>query len=202
MQSLIKQNLRLDGRALLELREVKIEKEGLNSIHFEVGGTILTTKVIGPFDKPRSRNKLNILVEGTQKNEELSKVLVNIYDKFVILPENSSLDIFVDVKQEDGSLFVNIVNSITISLCCTGINMKELVFGMTVGLYGNNLIIDILENEESAGYLSYVFTEEICVYLKSQNKITELCFKKMLHLADEHKMNVYEIYADFLRNLK
>lgn len=201
MQSLLKQNLRLDGRSFLELREIKIKKVSLNSVMVEVCGTILSVKIQGPFDKPRSRIKLNIQLEGTQKNDEFAKALTNIFEKFIILPENSSLDIFISIKQEDGSLFVTMINSLSIALCCSGINMRELVFGITVGLYGNNFIIDVLGSEERAGYINYIFAEEKCIYLKSQNKITEISLIKMIDLAEEHKKSVYENYANFLRNL-
>ncbi|KCZ77724.1 hypothetical protein H311_01260, partial [Anncaliia algerae PRA109] len=109
------------------------------------------------------------------------------------------LDININVKQEDGSILVHLVNGISISLCCNGISMKSLVFGITVGLYGSNLIIDVLENEEKKGYLSYIFSDNNCIYLKSHFKISEYVFNKMIDTAEEYKSSVYELFTAYLR---
>lgn len=200
MQSLVDQEIRIDGRNLLEHRNISISRS-LEEILTKVGGTILTVKIIGPYDKPRSKTKLNFALEGTKKNEETAKILTNIFEGIIILPENSSLDIFVSIKQEDGSVLIHAVNSVSVALCCFGVNMKSLVFGITVGLYGSNLILDILESEEKKGHLNFVFSEGKCLYLKSYSKVSEGIFLKMVELAEKKEKEVYELFSKYLKEI-
>lgn len=166
MDIISEEGYRVDGRMAQELRAVTLRHghvDGKAFVDLEQGCTKITTCVSGVKERTRQRGKVNLSMaflgeaqqryrKNSEKASEMERSIVAIFEQVLLLPENSSVDVDVCVRQDDGSVLSAMINCISLSLCHCGIPMKDVVVGMSIGFAANTFFVDICGAEEGYRY--------------------------------------------------
>ncbi|MCX8194852.1 MAG: exosome complex exonuclease Rrp41 [Candidatus Micrarchaeota archaeon] len=174
---LYKDGRRLDGRALDELRPIKIEARVLNdadgSAYIEWGKNKILAGVYGPSECiPRHDQSLYRSVircrynmapfsgleehgKGgpSRRSKELSKVIKEAFEN-VIISENfpkTQIEIFVEVLQSDGGTRCAALTAAAVALADAGIPMKDLICAVAVGKIAGHMAVDPSKEEDNFG---------------------------------------------------
>ncbi|MEM2860449.1 MAG: exosome complex exonuclease Rrp41, partial [Nitrososphaerota archaeon] len=167
---------RIDGRALDEMRPVRIEAGVLDrsdgSAYIEMGKTKIYAAVYGPKEAhPRHLaqphkailncryHMASFSVEGrkapgmTRREIELSKVIREALESVVILEEfpRSAIDIFIEVIQADAGTRTAGLTAASLALADAGIPMLDLCAGIAVGKVEGKIVLDPSEEEDKKG---------------------------------------------------
>ncbi|MCS7146481.1 MAG: exosome complex exonuclease Rrp41 [Nitrososphaerota archaeon] len=167
---------RIDGRALDEMRPVRIEAGVLDrsdgSAYIEMGKTKIYAAVYGPKEAhPRHLaqphkailncryHMASFSVEGrkapgmTRREIELSKVIREALESIVILEEfpRSAIDIFIEVIQADAGTRTAGLTAASLALADAGIPVLDLCAGIAVGKVEGRIVLDPSEEEDKRG---------------------------------------------------
>jgi len=174
---LTEEGLRLDGRALNELRKFRIEagvlKNADGSAYIEWGRNKIIVAVYGPRevhprhealpDRMLLRCRYSMLPfsvqeerkspSPTRREVEISKVIREALEPAIFVEEypRTSVDIFIEVLEADGSTRVASITAAAVALADAGIPMRDLVAGVSVGKIEGKLALDLNGLEDQCG---------------------------------------------------
>lgn len=173
-EKLIVNGKRLDGRKPLEIREMEM-KVGVipnanGSAYVRFGKTIVLAGVYGPrllypkhlqeVDKGILQCRYNMApfsVEErikpgpTRREIEISKVIRLAFEPVLFLENypKTTIDIYVEVIQADGSTRVTSINAASLALVDAGLPMRDLVVALSGGKIDGTLILDLCGIEDN-----------------------------------------------------
>ncbi len=167
---------RIDGRALDEMRPLRIEAGVLDksdgSAYIEMGKTKIYAAVYGPREAhPRHLaqphkailncryHMASFSVEQrkapgmTRREVELSKVIREALESVVLLEEfpRSAIDIFIEVIQADAGTRTAGLDAAAVALADAGIPMLDLCSAVAVGKVEGRIVLDPSEEEDKRG---------------------------------------------------
>jgi len=168
---------RVDGRALDELRPVKVDAGVLSnadgSAYVEWGKNKVIAAVYGPREhiprhgqnpyKANVRVKYNMTpfcsIDGhgrsgpNRRSTEISKVLEEVYENVVLTDHfpKTAIDVFIEVLQADGGTRIAALTAGAVALANAGIPMKDVVAGAASGKAGGKMILDLGKLEDNYG---------------------------------------------------
>jgi len=182
---LIKDGKRLDGREPLELREIEM-KVGIipnanGSAMVRFGKTMAVAAVYGPrlllpkhlqeSDRAIVQCRYNMapfssderVKPGPSRREiEISKVVRQAVEPVLFLENypKTTIDIFIEIIQADGSTRVASVNAASLALADAGVPMRDLVVALSGGKIDGTLILDLngIEDNNSEADMPLAFT--------------------------------------------
>ncbi len=160
---------RLDGRALNELRPIRIEssilKNAAGSAYLEWGNNKVLAAVYGPKEalpkhmadpaKAIIKCKYSMAPFSSvgehgrsgpnRRATEISKVTREAFENVVMLSDfpGSEIDIFIEILQSDGGTRAAGITAAAVALASAGIHMKDLIYAVSFGKTGDDLIIDM-----------------------------------------------------------
>jgi exosome complex component RRP41 len=166
---LIKDGKRLDGRAFDEIRPFKIEasvlKNADGSAMVEWGNNRVLAAVYGPVEtQPKHMaDPMKAIIKcryqmapfsslsehsrsgPNRRATEISKVTKEVFENVVMLNEfpGSMINIFVEILQGDGGTRAAGITAASVALASAGIHMKDLVYAISVGKIGEELVLDM-----------------------------------------------------------
>lgn len=169
VRALIREGKRVDGRGLEEHRPIRMEVGILSnadgSALVSYGNTTVIAAVYGPRevhpkhialpDRAILRVRYHMAPFSTadeRKNPapsrreiEISKIIREALEPVILFEQfpRTTIDIFLEVIQADGSTRVTAITAASLALADAGIPMKDLVVGVSVGKIENALIIDL-----------------------------------------------------------
>lgn len=213
---------RIDGRALDEMRPVRIEAGVLDrsdgSAYIEMGKTKIYAAVYGPKEAhPRHLaqphkailncryHMASFSVEGrkapgmTRREIELSKVIREALESIVILEEfpRSAIDIFIEVIQADAGTRTAGLTAASLALADAGIPILDLCAGIAVGKVEGRIVLDPSEEEDKKGEadMPVAMTPRLgsIVLLQLNGRMTSSEFKEALSLAKKGIDVLYEL---------
>lgn len=176
-QQLVIDGKRLDGRAVDELRPIKIEvgtlKNADGSAYIEWGNNKVLAAVYGPkeaFPKhvsdpqkaiikcrymmaPFSSREEHGRTGPNRRATEISKVTKEVFENVIMLDRfpGCEIDIYVEVLQSDGSTRVAGITAAAVAVAASGIPMTDIPFAVSVGRVGEHLMLDLNYIEDSGG---------------------------------------------------
>ncbi len=175
-KELIVNGKRLDGRALDELRPIKIEASVLNradgSAYVEWGKNKVIAGVFGPrecFPKRdvnpyhatlRCRYRMSPFATSdhgrsgpNRRSTELSKVIREAFEGVVLREQfpKTAIDVTVEILQADGGTRCASLVAVSTALADAGIPMKDLVSAVAVGKINGQLALDLTGVEDNFG---------------------------------------------------
>ena len=169
--------MRLDGRALDELRQIAIKARVLNnadgSAYIVWGKNKIVAGVFGPREciprheqspyKARVRCRYNMapfcsLEEHgrsgpSRRSQELSKVISDAFEN-VVIAENfprTAIDVYIDVLQSDGGTRCAALTAAAVAIADAGIPCKDLISAVAVGKIEDQLALDLSKDEDNFG---------------------------------------------------
>ncbi|MCL4373490.1 MAG: exosome complex exonuclease Rrp41 [Candidatus Marsarchaeota archaeon] len=172
---LIVDGKRLDGRGFGDLRSIKITANVLDnadgSAYIEWGGNKILAAVYGPkevfpkhfADPTKARVKCRYSMAPFSSLEEhgrsgpnrraieISKVTTNVFENVIMLSEfpGSEIDVFIEVLQGDGGTRAAGITAASVALANAGIHMKDLVYAVSAGKIGEDIVIDLNKIEDN-----------------------------------------------------
>jgi exosome complex component RRP41 len=89
----------------------------------------------------------------TRREIEISKVVKEALETVVFLEQypKSTIDVFLEVLQADGSTRVTSITAASLALADAGIPLRDLVIGVSVGKVGDTVIVDLNKLEDNYG---------------------------------------------------
>jgi exosome complex component RRP41 len=219
---------RLDGRAVDELRPIKIEAGVLNradgSAYLEWGGNKILAAVYGPREAhPRHRqDPARALVQcrynmaafsvsdrkrpgPDRRSVEISKVVSEALG-YVVFKEQfprTSVDVFIEVLQAEAGTRCAGLTVAAVAMADAGIPMRDLVVSCAAGKADGTLLLDLGKEEDNLGEADLPVaivprTGEV-VLLQMDGHLTQEEFETSLKNATEACHKIYEIQKDALR---
>jgi len=219
---------RIDGRAVDELRPIKIEAGVLNradgSAYLEWGGNKVLAAVYGPREAhPRHRqDPARALVQcrynmaafsvsdrkrpgPDRRSVEISKVISEALG-YVVFKEQfprTSVDVFVEVLQAEAGTRCAGLTVAAVAMADAGIPMRDLVVSCAAGKADGTLLLDLGKEEDNLGEADLPVaivprTNEI-VLLQMDGHLTPEEFETSLRNAMDACHKIYEIQMDALR---
>ena len=205
--------LRLDGRAVDEIRPMTIEIGVLSradgSCYLEWGKNKILAAVYGPrelhprrMQKPDEaivRYRYNMAAFSVEdrarpgpsrRSIEISKVSRDAFAPIIMTKYYPSavIDVFAEVLQADAGTRTAAINAASIALADAGIPMKGLISACAVGKVNGQLVLDLSKDEDNYGDadLPIAMTQdgEISL-LQMDGNLTKEEFKRALDMARE-----------------
>ena len=224
---LIKDGVRLDGRKLDELREIKMKvgvlKRAQGSAYVEWGKNKVMAAVYGPRElypkfmqdptKANVRCIYNMAPFSVddrkrpgpdRRSVEISKICAEALGSVIQVRNypNAVIDVFVEVLQADAGTRCVGLTAASLALADAGIPMKDLVVSCAAGRINGHIALDLMKDEDNYGEADLPVailprTKEI-VLLQMDGKLTREEFSKALNLAIEGASKVYEMQKQAL----
>lgn len=213
--------LRLDGRKIDQIRDIKIEIGILNradgSCYLEFGNNKIMAAVYGPREvHPRHQQKATKAIVRYKYNMasfsvedrkrpgpdrrsiEVSKVSREAFEKeiFTELYPKSAIDIFVEILQADAGTRTAAINAASLALADAGIPMRGLISSCAVGKVDDTLILDLNKDEDNYGQADMpiaMSTDGKITLLQMDGHLTQEEFKKGLEMAQQGCREIYEL---------
>lgn len=212
--------LRLDGRRLDQIRDIKIEVGVLaradGSCYLEFGKNKVIAAVYGPREvHPRHQqestraivrykyNMASFSVEDRKRpgpdrrSTEVSKVSREALEDQVFTEyfPKSAIDIFVEVLQADAGTRTAALNAASVALADAGIPMRNLVSACAFGKVDNTLVVDLNKDEDNYGQADVPIAmtpDGKITLLQMDGHLTPEELKIGLKMAQEGCRQVYE----------
>jgi exosome complex component RRP41 len=225
---LLSNGKRVDGRLPEEHRPVTMQVGVLpnanGSALVAYGNTVVLAAVYGPREPiPRyitAPDKAVIRVRyhmapfstddrknpaPTRREIEISKVVKEALEAVVFLEQypKSTIDVFLEVLQADGSTRVTSITAASLALADAGIPLRDLVIGVSVGKVGDTVIVDLNKLEDNYGdgdlpiAIAYRKGWILLMQLDGVWKPSEV--KRGLELAFKAAENIYRIMRETLK---
>lgn len=222
-------NLRADGRAINELRSLKIEAGVLEkadgSAYLEIGGNKILAAVYGPRElhvrrimRPdmaviRCRYNMAPFSVGERKRPgpdrrsvEISKITADALRPAIFLEKfpRSTIDVFIEILEAEGGTRCAGITAASVALADAGIPMKDLVVSCAAGKADGNVILDLSEDEDKEGEADLPIammprSGEITL-LQMDGHLTPDEFDKALDLAIEGCKQISEAQKNAIKN--
>jgi exosome complex component RRP41 len=228
---LIVDGKRLDGRAFDELRPIKIEssilKNADGSAYLEWGNNKVLAAVYGPkealpkhFADPAkaiikckySMAPFSSMGEHgrsgpNRRATEISKVTREAFENVVMLNDfpGSEIDIFIEILQSDGGTRAAGITAAAVALASAGIHMKDLIYAVSVGKVGEDLILDLNMIEDN--YSDCDMPMGISprngefVLVQMDGSLTKAQLKKAMQMGREAGKTITKIQKDALQKV-
>ncbi|MFH8080385.1 MAG: exosome complex exonuclease Rrp41 [Candidatus Aenigmatarchaeota archaeon] len=226
---LIKNGRRLDGRKPLELREMEMKigviPNANGSAMVRFGKTIAVAAVYGPrlllpkhlqeSDRAVVQCRYNMAPFSTdervkpgptRREIEISKVIRQAIEPVLFLENypKTTIDIFIEILQADGSTRVTSVNAVSLALADAGVPMKDLVVALSGGKINDTLILDLngLEdnNSEADMPLAFTATKKEITLLQMDGELTKDEIKKLINEIFKAGEEVYKMQIKTLKD--
>ncbi len=212
---------RLDGRAIDEMRPLKIEagvlEQADGSAYLEWGNNKVIAAVYGPREcLPRHKaspygstlmyryNMAPFSVDDRKRpgrdrrSTEISKISEEALNKVVLTERfpNSMININVEVLQADAGTRCAALTAASVALADAGIPMKDMVASCAAGKAGDHIVLDLGKLEDNFGKADVPMaivphTGEI-VLLQMDGDLSPKEFKTAMTLATKGCMMAYE----------
>lgn len=166
---LIVNGRRLDGRMPNQLRPIKIEssvlKNAEGSAYLEWGNNKVLAAVYGPREAlpKHMQDPTKAIIKckyamatfssigehgragPNRRAIEISKVTKEAFESVVMLNDypGSEIDLFIEILQSDGGTRAAGITAAAVALANAGIRMKDLIYAVSVGKVGDELILDL-----------------------------------------------------------
>ncbi len=231
MTELIKNGLRIDGRKIDELRELKSEidlsKEATGSAIFHLGDTVAVATVYGPMEcHPRrlEENDRAVLEVNytmlsfstdernrpgfSRRSNEISSVIKRVFENVIFLKDfpKTKIIINMDILNADASTRCVAINAASLALAHAGIPMKDLVASCSAGKISGSLVLDVAGKEDTEGEvdlpIAYLpLTDEILL-LQMDGILKKDELDKLLELGKKGCKQIYESQKKSLLEFK
>lgn len=214
-QKLIVKDKRADGRALDELRPLKMKVGVINkangSAYVEFGTTKAIAAVYGPKeihpkhleDSQRSviKCKYNMVPFSVsdrkrpgydRRSVEISKVIKEAIEPVLFLEDypKTAIELSMEIIQADSGTRVAAITAASLALADAGIAMKDLVAAVSVGKVEGKIVIDLTGDEEATEEATDVAVAMVprmgkITLLQIDGNISSAELKKMLELVNK-----------------
>ncbi len=228
---LIVHGKRLDGRALDELRPLKIEasvlKNADGSAYLEWGRNKVLAAVYGPMETqpkhmadptraiikcryamaPFSSLEEHGRTGPNRRATEISKVTREVFENVVMLNEfpGSMINIFIEILQSDGGTRAAGITAASVALASAGIHMRDLVYAVSIGKVGEHLILDLnmLEDNYSDSDMPMAISprNDNVLLLQMDGEYTKEELHKAMEMAKEAGKTISKIQKDALKHV-
>jgi exosome complex component RRP41 len=227
-EKLIIDGKRADGRAFNELREIDMKigviSRATGSALVRFGNTVAIAAVYGPrelFPRFLQQSESGILrvrynmapfsvndrksPGPDRRSVEISKVIRSALEEVIFLEEfpKVTIDVFVEILQADGSTRVTAINAASLALASAGIPMRDLVSACSVGKIDGQLVADLNGKEDNFGEtdmaLALQGSRKNVTLLQMDGVLTNEEFEKLLNLAKENCIKIYELQKKVLK---
>ncbi len=211
---------RLDGRKLDELRPINFQigilKNADGSAYVEWGRTKVLVGVFGPReshpkhlaipDRCLIRARYHMAPFSVEERKspapsrreiELSKVMREALEPaiFVELFPRTTIDVFAEVLQADGSTRCAAISAAALALADAGIPMRDLVSSVAVAKVDGNIVLDVMDVEDKLGDsdmpLAMMPSKNLVTLIQMDGLLSHEDFIKSLELAKKGCMEVY-----------
>ncbi len=218
---LIKNDRRIDGRALDEMRpivaKVGVLKKADGSAFFKMGNTTAIAGVFGPRNVHpkheeeaerailRTRYKMAPFSTTTRnrpgfsrREMEISLVVRQALSGVIFLEEfpKTAIDVYIEILQADASTRCVGINAAALALADAGVPMRDLVASCSAGKVSGHIVLDVSGKEDTEGELDmpiafYPRKREITL-LQMDGLTSSEDLRKILKLAVKGCEHVYE----------
>ncbi|MEM0075297.1 MAG: exosome complex exonuclease Rrp41 [Conexivisphaerales archaeon] len=217
-----KNNLRVDGRKLDELRPIKMQvgilKNADGSAYIEWGKNKIIAGVYGPKechpkhmalpDRALLKCRYHMAPfsvderkspQPSRREIELSKIIREALSPAILLEEfpRTAIEIYIEVLQSDGGSRVASITAASAALADAGIPMKDLVVGCAVGKIDGKIVADLSDIEDKEGEVDLPVAcmpnLNSVTLLQSDGPLSKEEFKKAFKLALDKCRYVYDI---------
>ncbi|MFQ5999194.1 MAG: exosome complex exonuclease Rrp41 [Candidatus Bathyarchaeia archaeon] len=224
-----KDDIRIDGRKLDELRPVKIEIGVLanadGSAYIEQGKNKILAAVYGPKevhprhlalpDRAVLRCRYHMAPFSVDERKspapsrreiELSKVIREALEPsvFVEYYPRTSIDIFIEVLQADGGTRCAGITVASLALADGGIPMRDLVVACAAGKVDERLVLDLSDLEDKGGEadvpLALMPNLNAITLLQMDGSLTIDEFEKVVNLALDGCRHLYTLQKEALKS--
>jgi exosome complex component RRP41 len=219
---------RLDGRALDELRPVKIEagilKRADGSAYVEWGGNKVLAACYGPREvHPRHLARADrALLRCTysmapfsvsdrkrpgpdRRSIEISKVTRQALEPVVFtnLYPRTAIDVFIEVLQANAGTRCTGITAASVALADAGVPMADLVPACAAGKVDGEIVLDLFDIEDNFGDadlpVAIALTRGEVTLLQMDGHLTRDEFEKAFKLAVEGCKKIYELQREALK---
>ncbi len=220
---------RPDGRDYAELRpiraEIRVLKNADGSALFEMGNTKVIAAVYGPreFHSRHSTSPYESLVRVryhmvpfsvkerksqpfTRREIEISKIIKETFSATIrreLFPR-STIDVYIEVLNADGSTRVASINAVSLALADAGIFMYDLVSAISVGKVQGQLVVDLNEEEDQISEadvpIAFMHSFNKIVMLQMDGALTYDELIQLIKLAKEASEKIYQIEKECLKD--
>jgi exosome complex component RRP41 len=223
-----KNGLRVDGRRPDELRPIKIEVGVLSnadgSAYIEQGKNKILAAVYGPKelhpkhlalpDRMVLRCRYHMAPFSVQERKspapsrreiELSKVIREALEPAIFVEHypRTTVDIFVEVLQADGSTRCTSITAASLALADAGVPMRDLVAACSAGKVGDMIVLDLNDVEDKVGSadvpVAYMPNLSAITLLQMDGILTSKEFEEAVKLAIEGCKKIYAMQRDALK---
>jgi len=213
--------IRNDGRKIDELRPIKFHIGVLNNANgsalVEWGRNKILVGVLGPREShPKhlalaDRARVDVTYRMTtfsvderkspapaRREHELSKVITDALEPavFVELYPRTSIDVYIEVIQADGSTRCASIAAASLALTDAGIPMRDLVSSVAVAKVENQLVLDVADREDKEGDsdmpLAMMPSKNFVTLLQMDGQLTHEEFLGSFELAKRGCLEVYQ----------
>lgn len=220
---------RSDGRNYDEIRpiraEIRVLKNADGSALFELGNTKVIAAVYGP--REIHSKHLASSYEGlvrvryhmvpfavkerksqpfTRREIEISKVIKEALSACIrreLFPR-STIDIYIEVLNADGSTRVASLNATSLALADAGIFMYDLIAAVSVGKVNGQLVVDLNEEEdqncEADIPVAFMPSLNKIVLLQMDGILTYEEFTQLIKMARNACEKIYNVEKECLRS--
>jgi len=224
-----KNDVRIDGRKLNELRPVKIEVSVLGnadgSAYIEQGKNKILAAVYGPKevhprhlalpDRAVLRCRYHMAPFSvaerkspapSRREVELSKVIRESLEPsvFVEYYPRASVDVFIEVLQADGGTRCAGITAASLALADAGIPMRDLVVACAAGKVEGRLVLDLTDLEDKGGEadvpLALMPNFDAITLLQMDGSLTIDEFEKVVNLAIDGCKQIYALQKEALKS--
>jgi len=223
-----KDDVRVDGRKLNDLRPMKLEVGILSnadgSAYIEQGKNKILAAVYGPKelhpkhlalpDRALLHCRYHMAPFSVQERKspapsrreiELSKVIREALEPsiFVEYYPRTSIDLFIEVLQADGGTRCAGITVASLALADAGIPMRDLVSASAAGKVEGHLVLDLTDTEDKAGEadlpLAYMPNFNAITLLQMDGKLTPDEFEQAVNMAVEGCKQIYTQQKEALK---
>jgi len=221
IDKLIVDGKRLDGRALDELRQIKIEvgvlKRADGSAYIEWGENKIIAACYGPrevhpkhleeYDRAIVRCKYSMAPFSVAERKrpgpdrrsiEISKVIKEAFQPSVIteLFPRTAIDLFIEVLQADAGTRCAGLTAASVALADAGIPMRDLISSCAVGKVDGEIVLDVFGVEDNYGEadmpIAYMPNKKKITLLQMDGNFTRDEFEKAINLGIDGCLQIYE----------
>ena len=223
-----KNNVRIDGRKLNELRSVKLEVGILanadGSAYIEQGKNKILAAIYGPKelhpkhlalpDRALLHCRYHMAPFSVQERKnpapsrreiELSKVIRESLEPSIFTEyyPRTSIDLFIEVLQADGGTRCAGITVASLALADAGIPMRDLVSACAAGKVEGHLVLDLTDVEDKAGEadlpLAFMPNFNAVTLLQMDGKLTSDEFEQAVGMAVEGCKQVSALQKEALK---
>jgi exosome complex component RRP41 len=227
-QKMIVNGKRLDGRLPEQLRPIEMKLDVVSrangSALVRFGNTVAVAAVHGPralFPRYLQESETGIIrcrynmapfsVEDRKspgpdrRSVELSKVIRLALEPVIFLEDfpKTTIDVFVEILQADGSTRVTAISAASLALASAGIPMKDLVVACSVGKIDGTLVVDLNGKEDNNSEADVAFallsSKEKISLLQMDGVLTKEELFNLMKLATDSCKKIYEQQKKILR---